>query len=879
VLIVVCAVTFFSGFSLEQNSLLVKAAGSPEAKPMQFYFHWFEIPVYLGGRDQHFVMNTTQFFQSYNNSIYKAVGSPKLVVDFYMYPHLAGPVTFSGTWQVFVWVNGSALKPTEWDIRFFEVTSGGNVTWDSGVISPVVTGGPVGYSGYLSPQILCYNLSTPEPLTHTFSANTTVVVEITINPGADIACELWYDSPTFPSKVIFPSLDYAKPSLIRTYDVNGTERNIFEKYWNESERKVIVRANITDPFGGYDIYLVNITIFDPSGSPVLKNVNMTRISDGTWIFSYSHLYEANWTYPETVLSGMYTVKVSVVDNNGYYHSLAYGVFDPYIEHGYYSFSIGVSYQVNFTTIDTLSRPLAGAIVRVTNYEVLVAEGITDNYGNFSVHLASGTYNVTAYWQGTLVNTTINYEVTSPVNLTIICLVYDVEVEVVDSIGYPLENAKVFITFPNGTVTLLPMYTDIDGRIPLLLTPYGIYNFSVYWQGTIVNKTQVTLDFNGIFTIRCQVYTVVVSLVDSLKKPLANALIVIEAPNGTSNLAVFTDLYGNVTLSRISNGTYGFTIIWQQTPILKVSKYIDANTPIVIECPVYHLTVRVIDSLEKALSGAEVIAQFPTGAKTVYITDDVGRVKLSQIIGGYYNFTVIWKGNPVSSTSSVFVNGNLHYTIQCAVYYVTGRVLDSANRPLSSAEVFVQSPSETKVVELTDSLGQFELIQIAGGTYDFSVFWHGVLVNETSVFVDENLLAFDIFTSVYDLRVEVLDIGNNGIAEAKVVLAGSKFTQVGTTDKNGVVEFIQVPKGYYELSVSYVGQYAFMSWLKSETKTISLDENQTISIQLTYPPEIVELLSSTLPWTILGVLLGVIAFLLIPIIRRKLKNKGFFKNKS
>jgi hypothetical protein len=802
-LILLLAMSFL--FLITQESIPVTAASSnSQEKPMHFYFHWLENPVYVGGRDQHFIMNTTQFFQPYNNSIYKDVGSPKLVVDFYLYPHLAGPVTFNGTWRVFVWVNASALKPTEWSLQFFEVTSGGNVTWDSGVISPIVTGGPAGYPGYLSPQILCYNLSTPSPVAHTFSKDSTVVVEITINPGADVSCELWYDSSSFPSKAIFPSLNYARPSTIKTYDVNGTERNIFEMYWSESQRKVVIRANVTDPFGGYDIYKVNVTVSDPVGNKVLDDVNMTRVMDILWAFNYSNVYEANWTYPETALSGNYTIKVSVIDNNGYYYYLTYNVYDPYIEHGYHSFSIGISYQINFLAVDTLARPLAGAVINVIHFDVLTAQGITDINGSFSVKLAAGLYNITVYWQGTIVNSTVNYEVVAPANVTLFCLVYDVEVEVVDSLSDPLENAEVFILFPNGTTTILPIHTDANGKIPLPLIPYGIYDFTVYWQNTLVNKTQTTLDFNGILTIRCRVYTVTLSLLDSLDKPLANALIVFNAPNGTSNLAIFTDLYGKVTLTRISNGTYEFTIIWQLTPIYTVSPYIDSNTPITIRCPVYYLTVKAVDSIGEALSGAEIIAQFPAGTKTVYIANSTGHVKLSQIIAGYYNFTVLWGGTPVNSTSPLLVSssGLPVYTIECSVYYLTVRTVDSLGQALSNAEVFVQSPVGTETVYLTNNTGYVRLSQIPGGNYNFRVLWYGVPVNSTAtIFVESNLQDYKIITEVYYPVFNIVDWNGDPLIEASVTIKGA-ITRVGVTNQSGNIYFSQVPVGNFEVIVKW-----------------------------------------------------------------------------
>ena len=347
-----------------------------------------------------------------------------------------------------------------------------------------------------------------------------------------------------------------------------------------------------------------------------------------------------------------------------------------------------------------------------------------------------------------------------------------------------------------------LYTDIDGRISLPLTPYGTYSFTVYWQGTMVNKTQTTLNFNGVFTINCRVYTVVLSLVDSLEKPLANALIVLNAPNGTSNLAIFTDLYGNVVLPRVSNGTYEFTIVWQLTPILTVSEYIDANTPIVIQCPIYYLTVRAVDSIGEALSGAEIVAHFPTGIKTVYIANSTGYVTLSQIVGGYYNFTVLWFGFPVNSTDYLLVDANLPtYTIKCSVYYLTVAVVDSMGEALSHAQVVAESPAGMKSIYTTNATGYFELSQIAGGHYRFTVFWFGASVNITSVFVDANLPVFVIKTQVYYPKFYIVDSKGEPLVEASVTITGA-VTQTRLTDRNGNVIFDQIPLGNAELIVMW-----------------------------------------------------------------------------
>ncbi len=324
--------------------LTAEAASSYTAagKPMQFYFHHLDTPVAVAGLETKYVMNTTKQFSfstqqdALTNAFYKPVGLPKIEVDFYLYPNLAGPVTIDGLWQVFIWVNGSAYKPVGFTLHFAEITAGGNTLWDSGLINPTVLSS---VGGYIDVPVYNYNLSTP--LTHTFSPGTTLFVGVEVNAGSKTETLVWYDSPLYPSKIVLPAKDYARPAEVKTYSYDNTETNLFHYDWNESQRIVIVRSNVTDPFGGYDIHRVNMTIFDPAGNAVMNDESMSRKSNGQWETVFSHLFEGNYSYASTVQRGNYTVIVSVVDNNGYYHDLEVGTFDPFIEEFTDMFSISL----------------------------------------------------------------------------------------------------------------------------------------------------------------------------------------------------------------------------------------------------------------------------------------------------------------------------------------------------------------------------------------------------------------------------------------------------------------------------------------------------------------------------------------------------------
>ena len=449
------ALSVVSYLSLAGLISTVYASPNNTAKPMHFYFHYLATPVYVAGTDNHYIMNTTRLFQAYNNSVYKAEGQPKIIVNYYLYPNLAGSVTINGTWQVFLWANGSALKPCGWTLRFYEREPGGGILWYSETTNPIITGGPTGANGYLDVPIYCYNLSTPLPLAHTFGAGNTVEVEIEINPSGAIACQVWYDSASFPSKAILPCQDYARPVSIKTYDNNYVETSIFHRNWTQSRRKVIVHANVTDPFGGYDIYRVNVTIFNPSGQPVLDAVDMKRISDGLWVVQFLNTYEANWTYPETAVLGNYTVEVSVIDNNGYYHFLDYGTFNPYIEHASHVFNIGIVilYNPSFKVVDDVDNPLlrAQVYIRLPNGTTNTLPLYTDDNGLINLQQApSGNYTFTVLWKDVVVQQTTQY-VDSDGPYTVQCRVYQLTANVLGSNRAPVQGAYVVVYTHVGIV--------------------------------------------------------------------------------------------------------------------------------------------------------------------------------------------------------------------------------------------------------------------------------------------------------------------------------------------------------------------------------------------------------------------------------------------
>ena len=505
-LFAICALLLISSIATGNMTRTVNAAPSYTgvAKPMQFYFHYRETPVTVAGLETKYVIDTSREFsfstqqQAFTNSFFKPVGLPKIEVDFYLYPNLAGPVTISGSWQTFIWVNGSAYKPTGFTLQFKEITINGETLWESGPINPTVTSS---VGEYIDVPVYNYNLSTS--LTHTFGAGTTIFVGIEVNAGSAADTRIWYDSELYPSKIILPAKDYARPIEVKTYTYDNQESTMFYYNWSQSQRIVNVRANLTDPFGGYDIHRVNMTILDPAGDPVVDDQSMSRTSNGQWETGFSHLFEANYTYPSTAQRGNYTVIVSVIDNNGYYRSLDTTEAEPFIEHYTHTFSIGIIlyFDPAFQIVDDMGDPLPNAQVYVKwpngSRDILPRYASVNGFINFT-DLPSANYEFTILWKDVLVKQ-ITVDVASNGPYVIKTDVYQLTVEVLGNDQSTVHGAYVIVYTRSGVGCGLSISNETGQAIFKL--PKGIYDVEAHYSGeywlrvftATANETGINVD--------------------------------------------------------------------------------------------------------------------------------------------------------------------------------------------------------------------------------------------------------------------------------------------------------------------------------------------------------------------------------------------------
>ncbi len=357
---------------------------------------------------------------------------------------------------------GSTAPPTNQPhspVEIKEISSTGTILYETGQQSPTVISS---IGEHLDVQVT--NFVLVAPITHTFQNGSTIQATIEINAGSSSENRVWFDSPLYPSKVILPSTDYARPVNIKTYATDGTLTDIFDIDAPTDKRTITISANITDPYGAYDIASAQATILYNATQHIAGPITMALTQPGTT----TQLYSAAWTIPANALPGNYTAVVTVKDNNGIYHSQQTGSPEPYTEQGTHTFQIGpITYlnptiQINDDTGDPL--PDAQVLVTYPNGARDELPRHTTFNGTLTLtRVIPADYTLTILWKNSLVaHTTLKIESDGPYNVT--TKVYSLNVTVNDNAAKPVTGAYVFayrdglgygfdVTHANGGVEL------------------------------------------------------------------------------------------------------------------------------------------------------------------------------------------------------------------------------------------------------------------------------------------------------------------------------------------------------------------------------------------------------------------------------------------
>jgi hypothetical protein len=639
----------------------------------------------------------------------------RIIARWFLFPELAGYLHLEGNVTLILWYKAEGNPDgATWLLTLNEIDKDGNVNQ--------IQTAEIKLSS--DPTTLTETTITAL-VNYTLQSGSTLEAHINIKGNSATDYTIAWGNSTYNSRIILPAKNYlrivpAAEGGVWTLDSELQAQSNFDP--NADNKTIYIRVKVTNPFGGYDVQWVNVTVEAPDGTviPELNNVSTSKISG--YFNSFESVFQVSWNYsgyPE----GRYNITVYALDKNGHLSYITTGNFGVHLEVDESGvFFIGAPpLEVYIRVYDGDGAPLEGASVLIILGDEIMASGVTNSSGYVKVNLAPGNYRLEVWWQQTLVGWKglfADRSWSSEEPFTITVTVYKISFRAVDVRKAPLQKAAVSIRYPNGNVTAEPLITDDQGIVSLGKSPGGTYGVVVVWRGKVVADETVFVNASTTVDVNSLVYYVNFHAKDADGKDVENALVTISDPiYGTVVEARLTNASGLLS-SRLPAGSYEIDVKWFGVYVLQdKSLVVKNNTDVSLTLSIYTVTLIPVDSKGVTLEDATVSVSSGVFSQSGN-TFDTGSVDLKLPIGSY-TVKVSWQNTEVFS-GTITVNGTQPtITLNTNVFYLTVQVLDGFKSPLKGAFVTITKDETTVGAADTDAAGKAEF-RLATGTYKVEV---------------------------------------------------------------------------------------------------------------------------------------------------------------
>jgi len=736
--------------------------------------------------------------------------------DWFLYPTLAGDLTIDGTFSISIWANN-------------EGTGSGSGPFICNLTEVKPNGDLVNVENYQASQTYQDPGQGWQLYEHSFDVNHT------LEKGSNLKITLIMDPPSSvrltpayggtvggamrDSNVTLPCQNYIQVDEIYTLDYNRNINSTFKP--DASNKTMYIHANITDPFGGYDVEWTDLTLIDPDGTVVLDNITMEKTSGN--FRSYVTEFETQWDYsghPE----GSYDIMVRAADKTALRNWESTGSFQDHEVYGSHSFYIGgLPYYVNLQIVDDQQNPLPDTTVVIRKDEGLFDTGVTDSNGITNISFAETTYDVNAVWEdievtGSTINITQNRSYSDPLQVTID--VFYPEIRIIDDKNNALGDARVYVTHPNGTTNTSAYITNENGRVQLVQVPKGNFEFSVEWKDKEVAEKQININSSDRYEIKSTVYHLHIQVKDNQGESLNDALVIFQYEDlGIVVSSKLTNQNGNVS-TRLARADYNIEIYWKDSVVYDDTHLINSSTTKQLNAEVYHIDVNVYDTLDKSLEEAKLTAVYsPTGRTVTTTSTDANGSTTIRLASGEHRFLGSWKGIQVINKSMSISSNDDTLDFQASVYHLEIKAIDNTTDQgiISNSSVSVNIDGEVIDTGSTSANGIYTS-RLPGAEVDITIYWRGIEVYTSKDVQVSGNEQFEARCDVYYLDVKTLDSRNDTIQNALInVYNNGEYITNGTTNVFGM-EKVRLPVEDYTLTVDWKG-------VKVGEKTFNIEDKR------------------------------------------------------
>jgi hypothetical protein len=799
-------------------------------------------------------------------------GYEHFAIQWYMFPDTSSNLTISGI-DAILWISGevsTGLPNMAGSLDIYEVSALNITNLDANGTLIFSKNIPSNTPLFTSPPAA--SMVFPMVFSHTFLAHSTIRFVLTINPGTSgggIGSQYTNVTVFWDSTHLYDSRLILHTDNPMTIDSAWTENHLGEQQDNFPDignTTMNICANISDPYGGYDIEWVNLTIYDTVGAPIVgmsdKPMNRVSGSDTSPVCTY----QLEWNYSGWP-TGVYDYEIWGVDNSGltYYYYFSQFTYQPYDELITGTFTIGLIYNLTLHLNDSLGQDLGNADVEFDSIA-----GISNETG-WADMIVFGNGTLRIYWHDVTVYSSF-IEMTTDVTLYIDCAVYSPEIVVVDVLNNPLPSAAVFFVYPDGE-DLPVRLSNSTGSVGVIdQVPIGNSSLSVWWRGSQVFNGDIDVQSNLPINVSCQVFYLSVEVLDPWGGvlPFADVMYFTSENHILLDSRLVNDI--GVALARLPNGTYDIEVYWHGNIVATDTDIVlDGNKAITLIGSVFQVNITVVDDLGIAMVGAHVVASTSTEVILSELTGDGGIVH-AILPSGDLSIKSYWFGILVGHLS-VTVSSSTDIVVECSVIYLDINPVDSRGITLQGAQVSIWSANG-----LLDSITvgtNGNTVRIPAGQVRVEVVWSSHLVaNETVQATDSGELTIDCTVSYLTVKTE--DAGNAPLGGVAVTVKSQDGTLLGyAITVGGSTEFRLVDQPV-EVEGRFSAQYMMtpIELTKALNTTISGDTNVTLSFS-EYPPAFysTNLFVISLLVILLGVVVGAIVILWMRMKGGRIVNKG------
>ncbi len=638
--------------------------------------------------DTNLPFNTTGDGRSYS-------GQEQFAMQWFMFPPTASNLTLSGI-DVILWITGevgTGQPNFAGSIEVFEVTQENIAALDFNGTLVFLQNIPSNTPLFTYPPSA--SMVFPLAFVHTFNASATIRFVLTINPGASGAgvgsqytnvTVFWDSYHLFDSRLILKTQNPMTIDSVTTSDFAHQASNGFV---DEGNTTMYFTASISDPYGGYDISWLNLTVRDPNGTPItgLDSEPMVRIA-GTDVSAVS-VYELSWNYGGMPV-GIYAYDVWAVDNSGmtYYYYFAQFSFQPYDEQLADAFAIGVIYNLDVHLNDSLGEPLVGATVDYDGTKAL------SNDTGWASLIVFGNGTMSVYWHSVLVYASA-VNLTGDIVLFVTCNVYYPELIMVDALSMALPSASVFFVYPDGE--RLPVrISGSDGSIGVVdAVPVGDNALSVWWRGSLVYDGAVAVTHNGPLNVTCEVFYMTVHVTDDVGMPILMSTVSwLQSETHILIDSMFVDGTGTA-VSRLPSGVYDVQVSWHGNQIGEATNVaLASSAEVTVVGQVCSVNIVALDTRGNSLPDAHIVVRSASEVIVSRLANESGAVQVVLPIGSL-SVETYWYGKLVNDTTIV-LEGDANVVLTCSVSYLEVSVSDSNGKPLDSVEIVVRDAQQNTI---------------------------------------------------------------------------------------------------------------------------------------------------------------------------------------